>query len=197
MKTISDIPVLFGLAVTLMVISGQVQAQETTSENYINKQAVQQMPLRARVREASGKALQETLSELIAQRHAIQQAHWNIVGQNFYQLHDMTGDHYEALNDIIDVVAERKRALGMAAAGSPSAVANSANLTDIPAGLLNGPQLVSVLAERSKTISDRLHNRISTVGEQGDHATQDLLIDVASIIEKQLWMYRAHMRPVQ
>ena len=44
--------------------------------------------------------------------------HWNVVGPQFNDLHKFFESQYEALNDIVDDVAERSRALGGNAAGT-------------------------------------------------------------------------------
>src|SRR5215831_3540498 len=44
--------------------------------------------------------------------------HWNIVGHQFNDLHKFFEAQYEELDDIVDEVAERARALGGRAAGT-------------------------------------------------------------------------------
>ncbi|MDN3718226.1 ferritin-like domain-containing protein [Roseibium salinum] len=38
--------------------------------------------------------------------------HWNVVGPLFKPLHDLTEEHYQALLEAADIIAERIRALG-------------------------------------------------------------------------------------
>lgn len=65
---------------------------------YGNKQANQLVTLAAEQRKATEQALQNTVYELIALHHAVQQAHWNVVGPLFYSLHDLLGHLYKNLN---------------------------------------------------------------------------------------------------
>src|SRR5512135_2572683 len=44
--------------------------------------------------------------------------HWNVVGSDFGELHKFFESQYEALDDIVDEVAERARALDVTSAGS-------------------------------------------------------------------------------
>src|SRR6266513_2778232 len=44
--------------------------------------------------------------------------HWNVTGPQFNDLHKFFEAQYEALDDVVDEVAERARALGGRAAGS-------------------------------------------------------------------------------
>ncbi len=45
-------------------------------------------------------------------------AHWNIVGSNFMELHKFFEGQYEAIDETIDSVAERVRSLGHYSLGS-------------------------------------------------------------------------------
>src|SRR5687767_15041848 len=44
--------------------------------------------------------------------------HWNVEGPMFYTLHKLLEEHYETLDDMIDTVGERTRALGGRSDGS-------------------------------------------------------------------------------
>src|SRR5688572_22836898 len=44
--------------------------------------------------------------------------HWNVTGRDFHELHTFFEKQYEALDEIIDQVAERVRALGHYAFGT-------------------------------------------------------------------------------
>ena len=44
--------------------------------------------------------------------------HWNVVGPDFGELHKFFESQYEALDEIVDEVAERARALDAISAGS-------------------------------------------------------------------------------
>lgn len=143
-------------------------------------------------RPASQAALDATLAELIALSHNTQQAHWNAVGEEFYQVHDLLGHFYEAHGPLIDAIAERSRQLGYPADGRPSSIGERAQLTEMDASEIRDVEAVAMLARQLKTVSDRLGARIGTVGD--DPVTQDMLIEVATTIDKQMWLLGAHMR---
>jgi len=167
-----------------------LQAQELSG--YRNEAADERIPLEEKLREKSVEALQATLYELISQRHAVHQAHWNVQGPLFYSLHDLLGHFYETLGPKIDMIAERQLALGSAADGRPGAVAENAGLEDISEGYLDDQQILEMLTTRYKTISDHLSERIEATSD--DLVTQDMLINVAGTVDDQLWKLRAFMR---
>ena len=143
-------------------------------------------------RPASQQALDATLAELIALSHNTQQAHWNAVGEEFYQVHDLLGHFYEAYGPLVDSIAERSRQLGYPADGRPSSIGERAQLTEMRASEIRDVEAVAMLAGQLKTVSDRLGTRIGTVGD--DPVTQDMLIEVTTLIDKQMWLLGAHMR---
>jgi starvation-inducible DNA-binding protein len=182
---------IFSSIVFGCLLSFPLQAQDMDS--YQNEAALERIPLDdAQLRATSVEALQATLYELISQRHAVQQSHWNVTGPLFYSLHDLLGHFYETLGPKIDMIAERKLALGSAADGHPDAVAGSASLESVPEGYLDDQEVLNLLTARYKTISDRLQERIATTAD--DLVTQDMLIDVAHTIDDQLWKLRAFQR---
>src|SRR5437667_7532601 len=56
--------------------------------------------------------------------------HWNVVGPQFNDLHKFFEAQYEELDDIVDEVAERARALGGRAAGTLAEFVRRARLKE-------------------------------------------------------------------
>lgn len=166
------------------------QAQEM--QGYRNTAADDRLPLTEAERETSVEALQATLYELISQRHAVQQAHWNVQGPLFYSLHDLLGHFYEAINPKIDMIAERLLVLGVPADGRPAMVTEAADLEPVPEGYMDDQQVPDFLSTRYKTISDRLSERIEATSD--DLVTQDMLIGITTMADDHLWKLRAFQR---
>ena len=175
-----------------LVAAGPALAQDLSL--YRSPEADAQVPLDAQTRAVSAEALQATLYEITSLKHADHQAHWNVVGQNFYALHDLLGDLYAALGPYIDQVAERKRALAAPADADPGRVGDRDGLDPFPQGLLNDYDVPPLLSARYYAVSQRVQSRIEAVGEAGDLVTQDLLIAVTHELEKHLWMLRSFQR---
>src|SRR5919108_1621840 len=58
--------------------------------------------------------------------------HWNVVGPRFNDLHKFFEAQYSALNDIVDDVAERARALGGRSLGTLAEFSQHARLKEHP-----------------------------------------------------------------
>lgn len=57
-------------------------------------------------------------ASLLSFKGAAQLAHWNVVGEDFYQLHLLFQKVYETLDAQVDTFAEQGRSLGMEIPGS-------------------------------------------------------------------------------
>lgn len=178
------------LLALLATVAMPVSSQDLSV--YRTAPSAAQLPLTPALRATSNEALQASIYEFVELKHATHQAHWNVVGQNFYSLHELLGDIYAQIDGYIDLAAERKRALGVAADARPGAVAQNAGLPEFPAGLLNDYDVPRILSERFYTVTQRVQQRIQDTSD--DMVTQDLLIGINHDLEKQLWMLRALQR---
>ena len=120
--------------------------------------------------------------------------HWNVVGPGFSELHAFFQTQYEALDDIVDEVAERTRALGGTAAGSLGEFLKLARLKESPVGPKDGPAMLAALLEDHEAVIQALRRDLGIVGEKhGDAGTNDFLTGLMERHEKMAWMLRAHL----
>lgn len=173
------------------------QGQQQARGNDLASSAVPQRMggLSPDARRAAREALQATLFDVIALRYQVQQAHWNVVGEEFYQLHDLTGDFYVALNDLVDLLGEQRLARGAPSTAVVGEVAEHAKLAEMPQGYITGAQLVDTLTKSYSMLSANLTERIGLLGERGDLVSQDVLLGVGALVDKHLWLLRAHAQP--
>ena len=149
-----------------------------------------QIPQSEEVRNTSSDLLQASLYELIDQYHALQQMHWNTRGQHFISIHELTQEFYTELAGQIDIVAERKLALGKAADGNPERVSKQSDLTPYSKDYTKDYKSVSFLIDRYTTMSNRLGERIKNTPEN-DLVTQDVFIGLRSTIDHHLFLLRS------
>src|SRR5437870_13429628 len=69
-------------------------------------------------REGIAKILNTLLADEFLLYVKTRRFHWNVVGTDFSELHKFFEGQYEALDEIVDEVAERSRAVDATAAGS-------------------------------------------------------------------------------
>jgi starvation-inducible DNA-binding protein len=122
------------------------------------------------------------------------QAHWNVKGSDFFQLHELFDELAEALIPHVDDIAERATALGGEALGTVRMAAGSSTLTEFPRDSYESMDAVDALAERYATIARELRTSADEAEKLGDMDTNDLLIEVSRDIDKHLWFLEAHLQ---
>ena len=84
--------------------------------------------------------LQHVLVDLIELHLQDKQAHWNVVGTNFRDLHLQLDEIIDAVREFSDQIAERMRALWATPDGRSATVAARTSLAPLPDGELNTPR---------------------------------------------------------
>ncbi|MFW2403678.1 MAG: Dps family protein [Gammaproteobacteria bacterium] len=134
------------------------------------------------------------LSKLLADSYTLylktHNYHWNVTGPMFNTLHQMFEEQYTELALAVDVVAERIRALGVAAPGSYRAYAE---LTDIDEedGVPSAEDMIRNLVIGQETVVRTARDVFPLVDSANDEPTADLLTQRMQIHEKNAWMLRS------
>jgi starvation-inducible DNA-binding protein len=122
------------------------------------------------------------------------QAHWNVKGPDFYQLHGLFDRLAEELLGFVDEIAERATALGGLATGTVRMAAAATRLPDLPPGVVDGMATVGALAERYAGVAATTRAGITASQDAGDLGTSDLLTEVSRGLDKALWFLEAHLQ---
>jgi starvation-inducible DNA-binding protein len=112
--------------------------------------------------------------------------HWNVEGANFSSLHKLFEDQYDGLQELIDEMAERVRALG--------GVAETKVSVEI-GGQTPVAKMLSGLADRHEALSAKMLAKwIPALEKDGDVGSVDLLTRALQMHDKMAWMLRASGR---
>jgi starvation-inducible DNA-binding protein len=122
------------------------------------------------------------------------QAHWNVKGPEFWQLHELFDKLAEGLEDDVDLIAERVTALGGEAMGTVRMAAQHSRLPEYPTGRMGSLEHVSALAERFGNYAASTRAGIDTAAQAGDQSTADLLTEISRQVDKYLWFLEAHLQ---
>lgn len=140
---------------------------------------------------ATAEILQGLLVDLIDVSLQGKQAHWNLRGPMFRDLHLLLDELVEVARDGADKLAERCLALGVAADGRAAIVSRDSRLGAFPEGRIEDQAAVELMVDRLHVVSEAGRSRLGRLGEL-DVVSQDLVIHVLQDIEKHLWMFEAH-----
>ncbi|GIU95931.1 MAG: DNA starvation/stationary phase protection protein [Gaiellaceae bacterium] len=124
----------------------------------------------------------------------LKQAHWNVKGSDFIQLHELYDEIAESVLGFVDEIAERATALGGLALGTARMAAEASTLEEYPLDAVAGTETVQVIASRLATYGAAVREAIDTAAELGDLDTSDLFTDVSRAIDKHLWFVEAHLQ---
>ena len=137
--------------------------------------------------------LQACLVDSIDLYNATRQAHWNVKGPHFGELHRLFEEFYNALQESSDALAERIVQLGGTANGTTQTLVNGTRLPPYPTDLYAGMDHVAALADRYAQLAKSLREGIDQADEAGDADTADLLTEQSRAVDKMLWMLEAHL----
>lgn len=146
------------------------------------------------LRETMITLLNQQLADTIDLYSQVKQAHWNVKGMHFIQLHKLFDELAASLIDHVDAIAERVTALGGAALGTARMAAESSTLNEYPADLTAGKQVVEVIAQRYGAYASTSRAAIGAAAEKGDQDTADLFSEISRAVDKQLWFVEAHLQ---
>jgi starvation-inducible DNA-binding protein len=123
----------------------------------------------------------------------IKQAHWNVKGMQFQQLHELFDTLAAAVADDGDLVAERATALGGTALGTARMAAAASRLPEYPLEAVDGRQHVEALVARFASLAKTARAAIDTATAFGDTDTADVFTEVSRRLDKHLWFLEAHL----
>jgi starvation-inducible DNA-binding protein len=141
-------------------------------------------------------AVVEILNTLLADEYLLytktRNYHWNVVGPQFNDLHKFFQAQYEELDDVVDDVAERARALGGHATGTLAEFVKHARLKEQPGKYPDAKGMLADLLGDHETVTRQLRADLATAADKhGDAGTSDFLTGLMEKHEKMAWMLRA------
>jgi starvation-inducible DNA-binding protein len=122
------------------------------------------------------------------------QAHWNVKGIHFFQLHELFDQVATAVEAQTDLIAERITALGGTAMGTIRMAAKNSSLSEYPLEITDGTAHVDALSTALADFGKNVRKNIEDADKFGDASTADLFTEVSREIDKLLWFVEAHIQ---
>src|ERR1700742_3597898 len=139
--------------------------------------------------------LQAVLTDLVELHLQGKQAHWNVIGTNFRDLHLQLDEIVDIARESSDTIAERMRALNAVPDGRTDTITASTTLPAFPAGEQNTTETVDLMTNRIYAAVGTIrtvHDAVDAL----DPSTSDLLHEIVDSLEKQAWMLKSENRKV-
>lgn len=145
--------------------------------------------------------LNQTLAATADLYSQTKQAHWNLKGKDFYQLHELYDELAEKLLEPLDLVAERIVVLGGYAFGTVRMAAKNSLIAPFPGvdvdgdeDMFNDPSFLTTLADRWAQYANHIREADKASDDIGDPATTDLYDMITHIADRGTWFIEAHLQ---
>ena len=150
------------------------------------------------ITENNRQAVASELSKILADENILylktKNAHWNVEGPDFYDKHKFFEIQFEHLNEAIDSVAERIRAIGHYAPATLKLYLSLTHLTETLKEKNNSQGFIKELLIDHESIIIVLREQIEVFANKyEDLGTSDFITDLMENHEKMAWFLRSHL----
>ncbi len=156
--------------------------------------ATPSMPIDIGIPESARREIAAGLSRLLADTYTLylqtHNFHWNVTGPMFQTLHLMFEAQYNELALAVDLIAERIRALGVAAPGTYQEFAQLSSIKETT-GVPAAEEMIRLLVKGQESVVRTARSLFPMVEKASDEPTADLLTQRMQIHEKTAWMLRS------
>jgi len=122
-------------------------------------------------------------------------AHWNIEGPDFYSVHKFFETQFEQIDEFIDSVAERIRAIGHYAPATLKSFLELTHLTELIRKENDSQGFIKELLQDHESIIIHLRENINSFIEKyKDSGTSDFITGLMESHEKMAWFLRSHLQ---
>lgn len=116
--------------------------------------------------------------------------HWNVIGKNFFDLHEKFEELYDDAKLKVDEIAERILTLRFQPTSNMSEYLKTSNLKESSSDLSDTKMIEALLADHG-VLLDQMRKVIEVADKGGDEGTIDLIGAYIRELEKTSWMLDA------
>jgi starvation-inducible DNA-binding protein len=136
--------------------------------------------------------LDERLADAVDLQTQMKQAHWNVKGPTFFQLHELFDKINEDAEEYVDLIAERAVQLGGLVHGTARQSASRSTLPEYPL-VKEGRQHVDAVTTALAAFGRNVRAAIDRSEKLGDKDTADIFTEISRGVDKWLWFVEAHL----
>jgi starvation-inducible DNA-binding protein len=135
-------------------------------------------------------SLRTTLATLAVFKHKTHAFHWNIVGSNFVQYHELFGDIYTYTDDTIDTLAEFIRQLDQFA---PTTLASlvELSLVDEEPRVPKAEKMLSTTLTDLETIIEQVEELADSANAEDEYSIANYAADLQGAYSKFRWKIKS------
>ena len=134
--------------------------------------------------------LNELLSDLNVFYRKVQNYHWNVTGQDFFQTHSKLEELYNEINEQIDEVAEHILILGEEPLGTLKDYLEKTNITEAENKKIKSQEVFQTILQDYKKLLEKVTEIKEKADEQKEYSTSALMDDYILDYSKIIWMLK-------
>ena len=134
--------------------------------------------------------LNELLSDLNVFYRKLQNYHWNVTGQDFFQAHSKLEELYNEINEQIDEVAEHILILGEEPLGTLKDYLEKTNITEAENKKIKSQEVFQTIQKDYKKLLEKVTEIKEKADEQKEYSTSALMDDYILDYSIIIWMLK-------
>lgn len=124
----------------------------------------------------------------------LQNYHWNIVGKDFFTIHEKLEEYYDEINEQIDEVAEHILMLGGEPLGTMQDYLNTTCIKEAKNEKIQDNIMFENVIKDLETLLKKVTDIKKKADESNNYATSSLMDEYISSYIKKLWMLKQMMQ---
>ena len=134
------------------------------------------------------------LADLNVFYRKLQNYHWNIVGKDFFVIHEKLEEYYDEINEQIDEVAEHILMLGGQPLGTMQDYLNTTCIKEAKNEKIKDNIMFENVIKDLETLLKKVTDIKKKADENSNYATSSLMDEYISSYIKKLWMLKQMMQ---
>lgn len=136
------------------------------------------------------KAMNDLLANYSVHYQNLRNFHWNVKGDDFFDLHELFEEEYNFVKVAIDDIAERVRVFGATPLSRMKDFLEHAEIAENEPDLPSR-EMVRIVLEDYRTLLDYMFRVVEIAIDNGDMGTEDMIKGFIKHTEKKHWMLTA------
>lgn len=137
--------------------------------------------------------LNQLLSDYMLVYQRLRNYHWNVVGGEFYDVHEKFEEEYLAGAEAVDEIAERMRMLGFKPISTLKGFVEKSHIKENEKEMSAEEMVHQIIKDYQVLLSD-LHQLVKYALKFEDFGTDFMARNMMANIEKKIWMFKSFMK---
>lgn len=134
--------------------------------------------------------LNELLCDLNVFFRKLQNYHWNITGENFFEIHEKLEEYYDCVAKEIDEVAEQILTLGYQPLGTLQDYLDNTKISEATNKKVTSKEIIPVLIKDIERLLKKFTEIKEHAEEEKVYITNTLMDEYITSYSKKLWMVK-------